>query len=126
MSEEKYSYLALVLAVVTVIFIVAEALIWIGVLDIPAFGNLNNSLDQLFENPAFVGLLTTSIIGVLSGFMENWSITRETFNPNKFAETFFYYEPLLILLSQWLPMKEAVIFTFAIDVLRRIAKRLKS
>jgi len=71
-------------------------------------------------------LLTTFIVGVLSGFMENWSITTETFNPNKFAETFFYYEPVLTLFTQWLLMKEAVIFIFTIDGLRRIAKRLKN
>lgn len=125
MSKEEYNYLAMILVTLTILFIIVEALIWFNVLDIPQLGNLNNKLDQLFENPAFVGLVTTFFVGVFSGFMENWSITGETFDPKRFAETFFYYEPLLILFSQWLPVKQAAVMLFVIDILRRIAKRLK-
>ena len=125
MSKQEYNYLAMILVFVTVLFVVVECLIWFNVLDIPQLGNLNNKLDQLFDNPAFVGLLMTFFVGVFSGFMENWSITGEDFDPTKFAETFFYYEPLLILFAQWLPVNYAAIMLFVIDVLRRIAKRLK-
>jgi len=126
MQKEEYSHLALILLLVTAIFMFIECLIWVDVIDIPTLGNLNNKLNQVFENPAFVGLTMTFIVGVASGFMENWSMTREAFDPNKFAETFFYYEPLLILFAQSVPIKEAVVLTFALDVLRRIATRLTS
>jgi len=125
MSKQEYNYLAMILVILTVMFVVVEALIWFDVIDIPQLGNLNNKLDQLFDNPAFVGLITTLFVGVFSGFMENWSITGEAFDPKRFAETFFYYEPLLILFSQWLPVNYAAIMLFIIDILRRIAKRLK-
>ena len=126
MSEKEPRYLAVVLAGLTVVFLVAEALIWFNVISIPELGNLGYGLDQLLDNPAFVGLLATVFVGVFGGYMENWSISGEAFAPGKFAETFYYYEPLLILLSQWLPMREAVAFTFALDVLRRIALRLRA
>mgnify|MGYP001106199431 CR=1 FL=1 len=126
MSQKEYSYLALTLAILTAVFMVCELLIWFNVVSLPQLGNLGYSLDQLFDNPAFVGLLATVFVGVFSGYMENWSISGEGFNLNKFAETFYYYEPLLILFSQWFPMREALVFTFALDVLRRIAKRLRA
>jgi len=126
MSQKEYSYLALTLAILTAVFMVCELLIWFNVVSLPQLGNLGYSLDQLFDNPAFVGLLATVFVGVFSGYMENWSISGEGFNLKKFAETFYYYEPLLILFSQWFPMREALVFTFALDVLRRIAKRLRA
>jgi hypothetical protein len=125
-SQKEYGYLALILAILTVVFIVCEILIWFNVLSLPQLGNLGYSLDQIFDNPAFVGLIATVFVGVFSGYMENWSVSGEGFDWNKFAETFYYYEPLLILFSQWLPMREAVTFTFALDILRRIAKRLRA
>lgn len=126
MSQKEHRYLALTLAILTVVFVICEILIWFNVVSLPQLGNLGYGLDQLFDNPAFVGLVTTVFVGVFSGYMENWSISGEGFDWNKFSETFYYYEPLLILLSQWLPMREAVAFTFALDVLRRIAKRLRT
>ena len=126
MSQKEYRYLALTLAILSVVFLVCEVLIWFNVLSLPQLGNLGYGLDQLFDNPAFVGLVTALFIGVFSGYMENWSISGEAFSLKKFAETFYYYEPLLILFSQWLPMREAVTFTFALDILRRIAKRLRA
>jgi hypothetical protein len=125
-SQKEYGYLALILAILTVVFIVCEALIWFNVLSLPQLGNLGYSLDQIFDNPAFVGLIATVFVGVFSGYMENWSVSGEGFDWKKFGETFYYYEPLLILFSQWLPMREAVTFTFALDILRRIAKRLRA
>jgi hypothetical protein len=126
MSEKEISYLAVILAILSLVFMVCEILIWFNVLSLPQLGNLGYNLDQLFENPAFVGLIATVFVGVFSGYMENWTISGEAFSWIKFAETFYYYEPLLILFSQWLPMREAVAFTFGLDILRRIAKRLAS
>jgi len=126
MSQKEYTYLALTLAILTAIFMVSEVLIWFNVISLPQLGNLGYNIDQLLDNPAFVGLIATAFVGVFSGYMENWSVSGEGFDLKKFAETFYYYEPLLILFSQWLPMREAVTFTFALDVLRRIAKRLRA
>jgi hypothetical protein len=126
MSEKEYRYFALILAILSLVFVVCEALIWFNVISLPQLGNLGYNLDQLFDNPAFVGLVATVFVGIFSGYMENWSISGEAFDVNKFAETFYYYEPLLILFSQWLPMREAVLFTFALDIVRRIALRLRA
>jgi hypothetical protein len=126
MSQKEYRYLALMLGILSVVFVAIEILIWFNVVSLPQLGNLGYSLDQLLDNPAFVGLVATVFVGVFSGYMENWSISGEAFDWNKFAETFYYYEPLLILFSQWLPMREAVTFTFALDILRRLAKRLRT
>ena len=121
-EKEQLSYLAIVIAVIVAVFMVVQGCIWIGATDIPALGNLNNKLDAVFENPAFIGVIVTLIVGVVSGFMENWTITGEAFNLKKLGETFFYYEPMIILFAQWLPIEYVVVFTFVIDIVRRIFK----
>lgn len=123
MTEEKQlSYLAIVIAAVVAVFMIVQGCIWLGAMDIPELGNLNSKLDAIFENPAFVGLIMTVVVGVISGYMENWVISGEKFDVKKLGETFFLYEPLIILFAQWLPMEYAVVFVFSIDVLRRIFK----
>ena len=121
-SKEQFSYIAFTVAIIMCIFMVVEALIWTGMLSLPQLGNLNNAADKLFANPAFAGLLATIIIGAISGFMENYATGKQAFNPALFAETFFFYEPMLILFGQFMPVAHSVIFLFAIDIIRRVAK----
>lgn len=121
-SKEQFSYIAFIVGIIMAIFMVVEALIWGGFLSVPQLGNLNNVGNKLFENPAFVGLLATIIVGAISGFMENYTKSKQTFNPAMFAETFFFYEPLMLLFGQFLPAKYAIVFLFGIDIVRRLAK----
>lgn len=126
MSEKEYRMLASIIGIVMIVFMIFEVLIWCDVIAIDQLGNLGYGLDRLLENPAFVGLLATVVVGIVSGYMENYSMNGDVFSFNKFAETFFYYEPLLILVTQWVPMKESIILLFVIDVLRRAALRLRT
>ena len=118
------STLGLLILAVTIIFMVLEALIWTGQVRLDQLGNLGYGLDKLLENPAFVGLLTASIVGAASGFMQNVFQKNDTFDLKKFAETFYYYEPLLILVAQFIPIKYGVVLLFVIDILRRVLLKL--
>jgi len=124
MAEKKFdSTFALLILAVTAVFMVFEGLIWGGVIQVSALGNLGNGLDKLLENPAFVGVLATLIDGTLSGFMQNVLNKNETFSLQKFGETFYYYEPLMILVAQFIPVSYGVVLLFVVQVFRRaIAK----
>jgi len=87
--------------------------------------NVLYGLDQFLENPVVVGWIE-SIIVAGWGWIENYTQTGEKYDPKKFVETVCYYEPALILISQYFPMPYAVFIAFGIDVARRIAKRIKS
>jgi len=104
--------------IVTVPFLIIEALIWTGTISLPALGNLaeGGTISALFENPAFVGLVSALMDGVLSGFMRNVLQTKEKFDFKQFAETFYFYEPLLILVSQFLPVRFAFVLVFVLRV----------
>jgi len=118
------STLAIIIITITVVFLVVEALIWTGYVRVEALGNLGYGVDKLLENPAFVGLLTASIVGAASGFMQNVFQKNDTFDLKKFAETFYYYEPLLILVAQFIPIKYGVVLLFVIDIFRRVLLKI--
>ena len=118
------STLAVIITAITVVFLVVEALIWTGYVRVEALGNLGYGVDKLLENPAFVGLLTASIVGAASGFMQNVFQKNDTFDLKKFAETFYYYEPLLILVAQFIPIKYGVVLLFVIDIFRRVLLKI--
>ena len=125
LSEKKInSYLALIIITVTVVFLVTEALIWTNQIKIEALGNLSNGADKLLENPAFVGLVATVIVGTASGFMQKVFKQNDTFELKKLGETFYYYEPLLILVAQFIPVHYAVVLLFVLDVMRRVLLKL--
>ena len=120
MAEKKIdSRFALLILAVTAVFMAVEGLIWGGVIQVSALGNLGNGLDKLLENPAFVGVLATLIDGTLSGFMQNVLTKNETFSFQKFGETFYYYEPLMILVAQFIPVSYGVVLLFVVQVFRR-------
>jgi len=126
MAQEKKinSNLALIIITVAVIFLVVEALIWTNQIKIEALGNLSKGADKILDNPAFVGLLATVIVGAVSGFMQKAFKKNETFDLKSFGETFFYYEPLMILVAQFIPVHYSVVLLFVIDVLRRVVLKL--
>lgn len=124
-SEFKVnSMLATVIIIITISFMILEVAVWTGNLQIEALGNLSYGLDKLLENPAFVGLLATLIVGAASGFMQNVFKKNDTFDLKKFAETFFYYVPLMILIGQFLPVNYGAVLLFVIDAFRRVLLKL--
>lgn len=129
MSKTQATYIATLLVIVTVIFTAVEICVWTGVIP-PAneaegfFANLLYGLEKAIENPALWGWIMTVLVG-LGGYLENWVRTGEEFDARQFAETFFFYEPVLIGIAQLLPLEYAIVLTFVIDVLRRIALRIK-
>jgi hypothetical protein len=125
MSENKFdSRLAVLIIAITVVFLIFQGLIWTGQLQIKVLGNLSYGLDKLLENPAFVGVLATIIVGTASGFMQNVFKKNDTFDLMKFAETFYYYEPLLILVGQFIPVNYGVVLLFVVDIFRRVLLKL--
>lgn len=125
MAEKKIdSRFALLILAVTAVFLAFEGLIWGGVIQVSALGNLGNGLDKLLENPAFVGLLATLIDGTLSGFMQNVLKKNDTYSLQKFGETFYYYEPLMILVAQFIPISYGVVLLFVVQVFRRAIVKL--
>ena len=127
MAEKKIdSRFALLILAVTAVFMAVEGLIWGGVIQVSALGNLGNGLDKLLENPAFVGVLATLIDGTLSGFMQNVLNKNDTFSFQKFGETFFYYEPLMILVAQFIPISYGVVLLFVVQVFRRAIAKVVS
>jgi hypothetical protein len=116
--------LAAIIIIITIAFMVLEVAIWTGNLKIEALGNLNYGLDKILENPAFVGLLVTLIVGTVSGFMQNVFKKNDTFDLKKFAETFFFYVPLLTLIGQFLPVSYGAVLLFVIDAFRRVLLKL--
>ena len=118
------STLAAIIIILTVAFVVVEVFVWTGVLEVSALGNLGYGVDKLLENPSFVGVLATLIVGTASGFMQKVFKTNETWDLQKFGETFYYYEPLLILVGQFIPVKYGVVLLFVIDIFRRVITKL--
>jgi len=128
--KSELPYISTLIVMLTMIFLVAELCIWIGII-VPAndadgyFVNLAYGVEKALENPALWGIIMTLIVGAWSGYMENNTANGEQFDLKQLGETFFYYEPVLIVIAQFLPLKEAAIIVFAIDVLRRIALRIR-
>lgn len=88
------------------------------------FSNLLNGMDQWLDSPVVVAALATIIVST-AGWLENWTQTGEAFEAKHFAQTFFLYEGVMILFSQALPIEYALVASFVIDVLRRIALRMR-
>jgi hypothetical protein len=123
-KNEMSSMFATVVIIITVAFLAVQVVIWTGALQTSALGNLGYGLDKILENPAFVGLLGTLIIGAASGFMQKVFKTNETFDVKKFGETFYYYEPLMILVGQFIPVSYGIVLLFVIDIFRRVLLKL--
>ena len=125
MSEKTVnSNLALIIIIVMAVFLGLEVLIWTNIIQLEALGNLGNGANKLLENPAFVGLLATVFVGAVSGFMQKVFKKNETFDLKSFGETFFYYEPLMILVAQFIPVQYSAVLLFVIDIFRRVILKL--
>lgn len=114
-------------AVIAVAFVLVGLFVGLGV--IPPLNEAEGLLTNLlkggelwYENPMLIGVIVGLIVNIF-GYVENLSRDRGTeYDFGKLAETWMFYEPMLILASQALPMGEAVIVAVVIDVVRRAIK----
>lgn len=124
MSETSKKTLGYIIAFLAAIFVVAELLIAAGVItpnnEAEGFlANFNYGAERAFENPTLVALLITLFMNIW-GFIENTAVNPQSYYVTKFIETFALYEPLLLALTQALPMQYALALAIVIDVLRRL------
>ena len=111
-------------AVITVAFVLVGLVVGTGI--VPpvneAEGLLMNLLkggELWYENPLLIGLIVGLIVNIF-GYVENLARDRGIdYDFGRLAETWAFYEPMLILVSQALPMGEAVFVAVVVDVLRR-------
>jgi len=101
-------------AVITVAFVLVGLVVGTGV--VPPVNETEGLLTNLlkggelwYENPMLIGLIVGLIVNIFGYF-------------GRLAETWTFYEPMLILVSQALPMGETVLVAVVIDVLRRAIK----
>lgn len=81
--------------------------------------------EDLLANPAFVAFVVTLIVDIL-GYIENKARnTSIGFSKGMLLETFAKYEASIILLSTYLPIEQAVVGGFIIDVITRVFKKLR-
>ena len=114
-------------AVIAVAFVLVGLFVGLGL--IPPInegeGLLTNLLkggELWYENPMLIGVIVGLIVNIF-GYVENLSRDRGIeYDFGRLAETWLFYEPMLILASQALPMGEAVIVAVVIDVMRRAIK----
>ena len=114
-------------AVIAVAFVLVGLFVGLGV--IPPLNEADGLLTNLlkggelwYENPMLVGVIVGLIVNIF-GYVENLSRDHGIeYDFGRLAETWLFYEPMLILASQALPMGEAVIVAVVIDVMRRAIK----
>jgi len=88
------------------------------------FENLLYGAERLLENPIVLALIV-GLVRNIPGYIENWLAERGLkYDAKKLGETWAYYEPSLILLTQWLPPEHAVAVAFVIDIFRSAIKKL--
>ena len=82
-------------------------------------------MPRWLENPWWAAIVITVLVNIF-GYLENLAVEKgQTYLVGKFIETWMFYEPTLILLSQTFPMPYAAAIALIIDIARRAITRLK-
>ena len=77
------------------------------------------------ENPWWAAIVIAILVNIF-GYVENLVVDKgQAYLIEKFVETWMFYEPTLIILSQTLPMPYAAAIALIIDIARRAITRLK-
>ena len=114
-------------AVIAVAFVLVSLFVGLGVIPPVNEGeglltNLLKGGELWYENPMLIGVIVGLIVNIF-GYVENLSRDRGIeYDFGRLAETWLFYEPMLILASQALPLGEAVIVAVVIDVVHRAIK----
>lgn len=87
--------------------------------------NLGYAGARWLENPWWAAIVITILVNIF-GYVENLTVeTGQAYVVEKFVETWMFYEPTLIILSQTFPMPYAAVIALIIDIARRAITRLK-
>lgn len=136
MSKQQLNVtLSQIIVAATVLFCIFELIVAGGFIQLETveglFANLREGGDRWYANPIPWVIILVLIVNFL-GFMENYAVTKEAYDKNKFVETWFKYLPLFLILSQlpWASlfgledtvttsMAITSAFTLAIDIVTR-------
>lgn len=87
--------------------------------------NLGYAGPRWLENPWWAAIVIAILVNIF-GYLENLAVEKDqAYMVEKFVETWMFYEPTLILLSQTFPMPYATAIALIIDIARRAITRLK-
>ena len=87
--------------------------------------NLGYAGTRWLENPWWAATVIVILVNIF-GYVENLVVDKgQAYLVEKFVETWMFYEPTLIILSQTLPMPYAAAIALIIDIARRAITRLK-
>ena len=70
--------------------------------------------------------IVVAVLVNIFGYVENLAVEKgQAYMVEKFVETWMFYEPTLIILSQAFPMPYAAAIALSLDIARRAVTRLK-
>ena len=82
--------------------------------------------EDLFANPLIIAFIVSLIVDI-GGYLSNKARNAKIgFDPGMLAETVIKYEVFIPLISLAFPLEYAIIGAFAIDILTRLVKKLKT
>jgi Na+/phosphate symporter len=116
----RQEYAKWIVMIVTVAFAVIELLVAAGLVNLQNAALPANLQTQAhwYDNPVVWVLAITFIVN-FAGFIENVVIENQSYDIQKFGETFFKYLPMMVIISQFIPNQEAAVFAFALDFISR-------
>lgn len=87
--------------------------------------NLGYAGPRWLENPWWTAIVIAVLVNIF-GYVENLAVDKgQAYLVEKFVETWLFYEPTLIILSQAFPMPYAAAVALGLDIARRAITRLK-
>jgi len=76
-------------------------------------------------HPWWAAIVIAVLVNIF-GYVENLAVEKgQAYLVGKFVETWTFYEPILIVLSQAFPMPYAAAIALGLDIARRAMTRLK-
>lgn len=87
--------------------------------------NLGYAGPRWLENPWWAAIVIAILVNIF-GYVENLAVDKgQPYFIEKLVETWMFYQPTLIILSQTFPMPYAAAIALIIDIARRAITRLK-
>lgn len=87
--------------------------------------NFGHARSRWLENPWWAAIVIAVLVNIF-GYVENLTVEKgQAYLVEKFVETWLFYKPTLIVLSQAFPMPYAAAVALGLDMARRAITRLK-
>jgi len=106
---------------ITVAFTVFEVLVASGLINIQNNPNLPINLqtpEHWYDNP-IIWVIGVTVVVNFAGYVENVVILNQSYDYNKFVETYFKYFPMMLIFTQFLQNTESAALAFALDYTKR-------